>query len=55
MLSPSALHCGPFGGVRSKNFSYDPLSELWRDFETESHSIDFVSDNYLRYKTIGNC
>ena len=43
---------GSYGGVRCKNFCYDPIPEYRRDFETQSQNMGEVSDKCFHYKTI---
>ena len=33
------LTTGSYGDVHCKNFCYDPIPEVWRDFETQSQKI----------------
>ena len=41
---------GSYGGVHCKNFCYDPIPEVWRDFETQSQNMDVVSvEKYKNY------
>ena len=43
-----------YGGVRRKDFCYDPIPEIWSDINTQSHNFEQVTKAIRRQRDKGS-